>query len=221
MLFESNHIYDYSLFQQFEDNLTNEIYTYTPFSIINLDFNNNYNEELNNVINNKTENSEIENNETYSSETKVNETKNSDKKRKIISTDSKLNNKRPKILKNKNISTTATVSATTTISSKSYILSFGSQNIRCIQLNTNEYIYNVIDIMKPIVSHVNNVARDLKSLNLDIKYITYNKKSKYFNCSEIVKIFNKIRSTNKLLKYDLSKINYMNEVEKSLFFKQR
>jgi hypothetical protein len=221
MLFESNHIYDYSLFQQFEDNLTNEIYTYTPFSIINLDFNNNYNEELNNVINNKTENSEIENNETENSETKVSETKNSDKKRKIISTDGKLNNKRPKILKNKNISTTATVSATTTISSKSYILSFGSQNIRCIQLNTNEYIYNVIDIMKPIVSHVNNVARDLKSLNLDIEYIIYNKKSKYFNCSEIVKIFNKIRSTNKLLKYDLSKINYMNEVEKSLFFKQR
>ena len=202
MLFESNHIFEYSLFRQFEDNLTNEIYTYAPFSIINLDFNNNYNEELNKVINSKTEISETEISETYSSEIKVNETKNSDKKRKRISTDGKLNSKRPKILKNKCTTTTSTTYNTTstinttctvnTISSKSYILSIGLQNIRCIQLNTNEYIYNVIDIMKPIVSHVNNVARDLKSLNLDIKFITYNKKSKYFNYSEIVKIFNKI-----------------------------
>ena len=211
MLFESNHIFEYSLFRQFEDNLSNEIYTYSPFSIIDLHFDNDFSEECNKENSNEQFNN-IEINEEINNK--------ESNKRKRISTDGKLNSKRPKIVKNK-CTTSSTTSTTSTVSSKSYILSFGLQNIRCIQLNTNEYIYNVIDIMKPIVSHTNNISRDLKSLDLNIEYITYNKKSKYFNYSEIVKIFNKIRSTNKLLKYDQSKLNYMNEVEKSLFFKQR
>jgi len=228
MIFESNHIFEYSLFRQFEDSLCNELYSYSPFSLLELECNEEYskeyNEEYSKYFNqqfreeftkeiNEESNKQINNNNTLIDNLQIDNSKK--RKRKRIITDSVLNGKPIKILKSK------TVPSTSTINSKSFMLTIDTQTIRCLQLKTNEYIYNVIDIMTPLVSHKNNISRDLKNLDLNIEYVKCNKKNKYFKVSEIIKIFNKLRNINykyiesdRPLKYDQSKINYMNRIEK-------
>jgi hypothetical protein len=233
MIFESNHIFEYSLFRQFEDSLCNELYSYSSFSLLELEYNEEYNKEYNEEYSkyfnqqfreeftkeiNEESNKQINNNNTLIDNLQIDNLQidNSKKrKRKRIITDSVLNGKPIKILKSK------TVPSTSTINSKSFMLTIDTQTIRCLQLKTNEYIYNVIDIMTPLVSHKNNISRDLKNLDLNIEYVKCNKKNKYFKVSEMIKIFNKLRNINykyiesdRPLKYDQSKINYMNRIEK-------
>lgn len=234
MIFETNHIFEYNLFRQFEDSLCNELYSYSPFSLLELEcneeYNKEYNEEYSKYFNqqfrkeftkeiNEESNKQINNN-TLIDDTQIDHSQIDNckkRKRKRIITDSVLNGKPIKILKSKTVPSIST----STINSKSFILTIDTQTIRCLQLKTNEYIYNVIDIMTPLVSHKNNISRDLKNLDLNIEYVKCNKKNKYFKVTEMIKIFNKLRNINykyiesdRPLKYDQSKINYMNRIEK-------